>query len=215
MPLKEDPRSAADRANNHPHAGVDDVESLLLPDQKPSAFKFRDDGKTPNNPRFPLLLYRAPLSLKSELDPATVFEELFARNGWVNSWRDGIYNFLHFHTRSHEVLAIARGSALVRFGGGHGRTMPIKRGDVIVLPAGTGHQRMDESRDLLVVGAYPKGSKYDEPRPHEVEPEAARSAIASVPPPPCDPVYGPNGPLVAIWKSRFFRTGNVGSGGRV
>jgi hypothetical protein len=36
-------------------------------------------------------------------------EELFRKNGWGASWRDGIYDYVHYHSRIHEVLGVARG----------------------------------------------------------------------------------------------------------
>ena len=86
------------------------------------AFRFDDDGETPNNPRLPLLVYRAAFSLEREKDPAVPFERAFAAHGWGDGWRNGIYPFLHFHTDTHEVLGIARGCATVEFGGARGRT---------------------------------------------------------------------------------------------
>jgi uncharacterized protein YjlB len=38
-------------------------------------------------------------------------EELFRQNGWRASWRDGIYDYVHYHSRIHEVLGVARGKA--------------------------------------------------------------------------------------------------------
>jgi uncharacterized protein YjlB len=128
-----------------------------------------------------------------------VFEVLFKLHGWVDKWRDGIYPYLHFHTKTHEVLGIARGHARVRFGGKRGRMLELKAGDVVSLPAGTGHRRLSASDDLLVVGAYPEGSAYNEPKPDEIEAAQARKNIAGVPVPPCDPVYGRDGPLTKLW----------------
>ena len=59
--------------------------------RKPNSFGFQDDGVVPNNPKLPFILYRSPVSLADDFDPAAVFEELFARNGWRDSWRNGIY----------------------------------------------------------------------------------------------------------------------------
>src|SRR5882757_405777 len=71
----------------------------------------------------------------------------------------------------------------------------LKAGDVIVQPAGTGHQRLDASRDLLVVGAYPAGSDYDECRANKADHDRAVPRIGKTRPPRSDPVYGAKGPL--------------------
>jgi uncharacterized protein YjlB len=173
---------------------------LTLRVRKPHARLFVDDGQTPNNPHFPFLHYRTPVVLDPAFDPAAIFEVLFSAHGWRESWRDGIYDFLHFHTHRHEVLGIARGHAEVQFGGREGKLISLKAGDVVVLPAGTGHRRRAKSRDLLVVGAYPKGGQYDEPRPDQVTHAEAVRAIARVGVPAADPVYGKSGPLRSLWR---------------
>lgn len=124
-------------------------------------------------------------------DPAAAFERLFAGNGWGGGWRNGIYGFPHYHTTAHEVLGIARGWAEVRFGGESGEVLRVAAGDVAVLPAGTGHERLEASPDLLVVGAYPKGQEADLVRADR-QPLTAESAfrIAAVPLPEQDPVRG-------------------------
>jgi uncharacterized protein YjlB len=164
------------------------------------SFRFDDDGETPNNPRLPLLVYRAAVSLAGERDPAVPFERAFARHGWGDGWRNGIYPFLHFHTRTHEVLGIARGRATVEFGGAKGRALSVEAGDVVVLPAGTGHRRVEASADLLVVGAYPGNSAFDQQRPGQIDHAAARAAIVKVPLPEMDPLHGRDGPLLELWK---------------
>ena len=114
--------------------------------RKPNSFRFQDDGVVPNNPKLPFILFRSPVSLADHFDPAAVFEELFARNGWRDSWRNGIYDYVHYHSRTHEVLGVARGDARVRFGGERGKELRLKAGDVVILPAGTGHQRSPPAR---------------------------------------------------------------------
>ena len=42
--------------------------------RKPNLYRFKDDGETPNNPKWPLLIYRSPVDLRGEFDPAAIFE---------------------------------------------------------------------------------------------------------------------------------------------
>jgi uncharacterized protein YjlB len=197
LTLLEGLKSAAEKIS-----GIGRPEKVNPVKRKPLLVKLADDGQTPNNPHFPLLIYRSPVRLDPDLDPAAIFEKLFADHGWKKSWRDSIYDFNHFHTGTHEVLGVARGRAKVRFGGKKGRVIQLRAGDVVVLPAGTGHQRLAKSRDLLVVGAYPRAGRYDEPGPSEVDPLKARRAIARVRPPAQDPVYGAKGPLKSAWRKK-------------
>lgn len=167
----------------------------------PQAFRFAGDGETPNNPRLPLLVYRAAVPAEGAGDRATWFERTFAAHGWTDGWRNGIYPFLHFHTGTHEVLGIAAGRATVEFGGASGRALDVAAGDVVVLPAGVGHRRLDASADLLVVGAYPRNGRFDQKRPGEIDIAAAERAVAAVPLPRMDPVAGEAGPLMTLWTS--------------
>ena len=168
--------------------------------RKPRTLRFADDGVTPNNSRLPFVVYKSAVRVAGAWDPAAVLEELFRTNGWESSWRNGIYSYLHYHSRIHEVLGIARGQARVRFGGDTGKELDVKAGDVAVLPAGTGHQLMMASEDLLVVGAYPPGGTYDLFRGTPEEHARALKSIPKVPLPKADPVYGPGGPLTRLWR---------------
>jgi uncharacterized protein YjlB len=123
----------------------------LLRERKPQSYRFTDDGLIPNHPKWPLIIYKGAVRLPQSLDAAAVFEELFDSRGWGSSWRDGIHNYVHYHSRIHEVLGIARGSGRVQFGGTKGRALTLKAGDVAILPAGTGRQRLKASEDFLVV----------------------------------------------------------------
>jgi len=163
-------------------------------------FQFRDDGKIPNNPDVPVLLYTQVVDLARAGDAAALLEELFESNNWGSSWRNGIYNYAHYHSGIHEVLGIARGSVRVRLGGEKGEEFDLAAGDVVVLPAGTGHQNLMASDDLLVVGAYPPSGEYDECTGTREEHAKALAGIPRVPPPSHDPVYGTDGPLTRHWR---------------
>ena len=162
------------------------------------ALTFDDDGCIPNNPELPLLLYSGALA--PDAVSAAACESLFAANGWSGGWRNGIYGSHHFHSRAHEVLGIVCGRARVTFGGTKGKTVELTAGDVAVLPAGTGHKREDASADLLVVGAYPGGMRFDTLWGDPLEHDEAVADIAHVPLPEADPVFGDAGPLITLWR---------------
>src|SRR5262245_32395734 len=125
--------------------------------QQPTTYRFEDDGQIPNNPHLPALLYRG-VAIAGD---AAASERLFAGHAWGGLWRDGIYPFHHYHSTAHEALGIAAGRALVLLGGPRGVRVELQAGDVVVLPAGTGHCNLGASDDLLVVGAYPPGQRWD------------------------------------------------------
>jgi uncharacterized protein YjlB len=155
---------------------------------------FEDDGAIPNSP-LPALVYE---DVEDALDPGSC-ESMFARHGWLGSWRDGIFRFHHFHSTAHEVLGIVAGSATVVLGGPRGRSFDVRQGNVLVLPAGTGHYNAGSSADLLVVGAYPDGMTYDLRRGDPAEHDEVVANIRAVPLPRTDPVRGANGPLTELW----------------
>ena len=147
----------------------------------------------------PFLVYKGAVD-STNGHPEKTIEKLFGSNGWGAMWRNGVYDFLHYHATVHEVLGIARGHARVRFGGDKGKVLEISAGDVAILPAGTGHQCLSASSDFSVVGAYPPGPPMDLVRP---TPESARQSVeddSEVALPKTDPVRGEDGPLVRLWR---------------
>jgi uncharacterized protein YjlB len=163
----------------------------------PYTFVFKDDGLVPNNP-MPLLLYRQAVDLAND-DPEKAIEDLFGANGWGDMWRNGIYDYLHYHATVHEALGISRGQARVRLGGNCGEEIELSAGDVAILPAGTGHQCLSASSDFSVVGAYPPGAKMQITRPTPENHQAALQTIPKVKLPNSDPVMGAGGPLMKLW----------------
>ena len=142
------------------------------------------DGPIPNHPRFPVLIYHGV--------PVDDIERVLADHRWGGAWTDGVFDFHHFHSTSHEVLAVVAGAATLELGGPQGRAFAVAAGDVVVLPAGTGHRRATARDGFTVVGAYPAGQEdYDLLRGDDpAELEAARERIAALGPPPADPVGG-------------------------
>ncbi len=164
---------------------------------KPVLFHFADDGLIPNN-RLPLLLYQNAFSERG-IAGATWLEQRFAANSWTNSWRNGIFPYLHYHSLSHEVLGIYSGSATVQLGGSKGKAVSVQAGDVIVIPAGVGHQNLGSSGNFGVVGAYPDGRTFDVLRGSPGERPKADQTIAALPTPTTDPLLGKSAGLVRIW----------------
>ena len=158
---------------------------------------FDDDGAIPNS-ALPVLVYRG--ALQPDAGPAA-YEDRFAGNGWLGAWRDGIYPFHHFHSTSHEVLGIAAGTANVVLGGPQGGRVDLSAGDIVVLPAGTGHCNAGSEPGLLVVGAYPNGMRWDLRRGDPAEHDEVLANIALVPLPDTGPVEGREDPLAQLWSS--------------
>jgi uncharacterized protein YjlB len=167
----------------------------------PETFLFADDGSIPNNPRLPFVVFRRAINLAGTPHPEDHIEKVFGTNGWGDMWRNGIYPYAHYHSMIHEAMGIARGRARVRFGGEHGEEIELSAGDVAVLPAGTGHQGLWTSPDLVVIGSYPRSGRYDLCRGSKSEHAKALATIPEVPLPDSDPAHGKNGPLLSLWRA--------------
>lgn len=171
-----------------------------MPDE-PLTLMFKDDGETPNNPALPVLIYKGAVDLTGIKDPEAKIERLFKANGWGRDmWRNGVFPYIHYHPEIHEALGIARGRARIVLGGARGEVLDVEAGDIAVLPAGTGHQRLTASEDFCVIGAYPPEGTYSLNRATDQAKYAkALTTIPKVPVPASDPVRGKNGPLPGLW----------------
>ena len=173
-------------------AAMIDKDTLV----QPETLRLERNGWMPNNPELPVLIYRATAKGSRE-ELASGMEEQFRMNGWPPQWRNGVYDFHHYHSTAHEVLGFAAGHARLMLGGPNGHEIEVHTGDVLVLPTGTGHCRLEASSDFLVVGAYPTDQNWDicrtEPSP------AAAARMRQLPFPESDPVSGEGGALGMLW----------------
>lgn len=160
--------------------------------------QLHDDGKVPNNPALPLVLYHGAFPTGTRPDEAIT---QFAAHGWHGAWINGIYDFHHYHARSHEVIANLGPAVTVQFGGENGPTVEFQSGAVVVIPAGGGHCRLSNGGGLVIVGAYPTGQEdwdlklADSASDYQL----AKSEIPRVALPANDPVIGSSGPLLDHW----------------
>jgi uncharacterized protein YjlB len=150
----------------------------------------------PNNDHLPVLIYHDALKISGS-DPASTFEQAFLHNGWPPQWRNGIYDYHHYHSTAHEVLGIAGGRGRVVLGGPGGHELTVSAGDILVLPTGTGHCRLQNSSDFLVVGAYPPDQSWDICR--SAPSQTASERMRTLPFPESDPLTGKAGALTRLW----------------
>lgn len=125
----------------------------------------------PTSPSFPLPSNSASSSPDSPLPPSQI-HTLFHSNAWRTQWifRYGHTQRSHYHSSTHEVMAVLSGNATIRFGvadtsadmeaNTHGSSSSgveawekggveifAQRGDVFVLPAGTAHKTYNTKPD--------------------------------------------------------------------
>ena len=143
----------------------------------------------PNSP-FPLLYYPGLLSVKTERQPTKIFDLMFS-NGWQPQWifRYGPTQASHYHSRTHECMAVLTGTATIRFGvadtvddleestHGAGREeggveIQAQAGDVFVIPAGVAHKTHDTSPAEFKLLTPGDG--------HHVPAEEMRHALANI-----------------------------------
>lgn len=165
---------------------TDDIETVRVP----------GGSGIPNNPDLPAVLARGA----APPDEASVRDAMSA-NGWGGLWTWTVYDYHHFHPASHEALVCVRGWAEVQLGGPEGPVLRVAPGDVLVLPAGFGHKRIEAGGDFAVVGAYPPGQESPEiVRAGDMDMDEALERIRATPLPDTDPVGGADGALMRAWR---------------
>jgi uncharacterized protein YjlB len=156
----------------------------------------RGNGRIPNS-RLPLLIYRSVV----KTGPVDM-EDALRRNQWPPDWHSsfGMYPRHHFHSDTHELIAVTRGTLTGRFGGHDGISAKLSAGDVVVIPAGVGHFGEAITEDLRLTGAFPAGCAIHDFRLGYVD-EYSRMVVRArnVTIPAMDPLYGAGGPVTELW----------------
>lgn len=99
MPILERGKKLVENITGWQRASSEELDRLVRA-RKANTFRLEDDGVIPNHPHWPLVVYRGAVNLSAKFDSAAIFEDLFARNGWHGSWRNGIYDYVHYHPHS-------------------------------------------------------------------------------------------------------------------
>src|ERR1044071_3272108 len=100
-----------------------------------NTYLLHDDGIFPNNSSLPVIHYKAIFTIPAFF-PARSIKKHFTLHGWTNCWSATVFDFHHYHSQTHEVLAAFNGRAEILLGGDNGTTIWLEAGDVLVIPAG-------------------------------------------------------------------------------
>ncbi|GAA5845769.1 hypothetical protein JCM5353_004711 [Sporobolomyces roseus] len=184
------------------------ISSLRLSSDQIPAYQHFPNTSIQN---IPLLIYHSVFE-PSSVTPSSL-ETHFRRIGIVEpQWRYTMYRQSHFHSTTHELLAISRGRALLCFGGEENERrveIEVVKGDVVLIPAGVSHRLLeDREGGFEMVGCYPKEAKgwdmcYGEEKDREkVEKIRGLGWFDEV-----DPVYGSSeGPSTKVREGRGRET---------
>lgn len=98
------------------------------------------------------------------------------------------------------MVGIIKGTANLQLGGEQGITLSVKKGDVLVIPAGVAHMNLGNKYDVICIGGYPEGRDYDIKLGKPEERTVANKNIARVPLPATDPITGTAHGVPEIWE---------------
>lgn len=158
-------------------------------------YYFNDDGTIPNS-HLPVIVYFQIIEAE---DKSVWLEDRFKANGWTNNWRDIVLPYHHFHSTTHEVLGVGKGSVKLQIGGKNGLTIEVSAGDVLIIPAGVGHRGVSRHKNYEIVGGYPDGRDWDLLKGSTEERKEALPRIAHLPIPNTDPIFNLEGELLKLW----------------
>lgn len=162
---------------------------------KLSTFLLAENKGIPNNKDLPVLVYHNVF----EDDTEDQFKSSFSKNKWKGIWVNGVFDYHHYHSSAHEALGVAGGNGTLVLGGPGGKEVVVRKGDMLILPAGTGHCLKKSSDNFRVVGAYPAGQEDYDICTQKDNVASKKANIRKVSKPSNDPVFGAEGPLADHW----------------
>ncbi|KAF5718379.1 cupin domain-containing protein [Fusarium mundagurra] len=143
------------------------------------------------NSRLPILVYRDVLPQPRTEETVTRF---LTTHRWEKRGTWGHIAIRHFHPNSHECYG--------KIQDGKGVEVPVRAGDVVLLPAGTAHSSLESSSTYRYIGVYPKGCPKWRNEMGKKSSSLFQDTIDKVDMPEDDPVYGPDGPLPTLWSHK-------------
>ena len=181
-----------------------------LPALKVTTHQIPAHAHTPNTSlqQKPLLIYHSVFPSSHNLTAASIESHLLAQGVVKPQWRYTMYSTSHFHSTTHEVLAISSGRAKLCFGHEDSPSrilQTVERGDVIVVPAGVAHRLWEDLSEggegFEMVGCYPTGFNWDmcygDGRAGE-DNKVLEEMIRGLSWFGRDPVYGERGPVLDV-----------------
>lgn len=166
---------------------------------QPEQLIINGTSRFPGN-TLPVLHYRHAIELPALFRSHRV-KKIFSRHDWGNIWRSGIHTYNHYHSNTHEAIAVIKGHTVLLLGGEYGTQIVLQKGDLIVIPAGVAHKNLGKMRDVICIGGYPGGHGFDMNIGDLGERPKADTNISTLELPMQGPLYGKEDPLILIWNN--------------
>lgn len=166
-----------------------------------SSYLMAGDGCVPNSALAALIFHKAiDFEKVGSSQAADQIERVIRENDWYLDWIDSVYRKTHYHSTAHEVLVIFKGKATLQLGGRKSLNVrPVEPGDIVVIPAGVGHKRIDSTDDFTVFGLYPRDQTWDLQWGYKKNYQDSIVRIEKLITPEKDPFYGKEEGLKRYW----------------
>ncbi|WVF71022.1 hypothetical protein IAT40_005818 [Kwoniella sp. CBS 6097] len=161
---------------------------------------------------YPLMVYKRAFDpSSSHFSPSAIESHLKSVGVVEPAWRYTMYKQHHYHSNTNEVLVVSSGKARLCFGGSkdndHRVEINAEKGDAIIIPAGVGHALLQEiehenGERYQMVGSYPtESANWDMCTGEKGDEKNGKwRNIKGVGWFERDPIYGDEGPILALVK---------------